>query len=91
MLCVASRGDTEVRLTHEQMRIVKYTPDKASREVIKIFAFAGHRVWISLFRLCFHLLLETTDDETVCLIVLLISLCVGLCLQNSWLFSLSFF
>ena len=56
-----------MRLTHEQMRIVKYTPDKASREVIKIFAFAGHRVWISLFRLCFHLLLEATDDETVSL------------------------
>ena len=44
VLCFASRGDTEVRLTHEQMRIIKYTPDKASGEVIKIFAFAGQKV-----------------------------------------------
>ena len=86
MFCVASRGDTEVRLTHEQMRIVKYTPDKASREVIKIFAFAGHRAWISLFRLCFHLLLEPIDDETVWLVTRRISLGVGLSLQNSCLF-----
>lgn len=36
-----SQGETEVRLTHEQMRIIKYTPDQATGEVVKIFAFAG--------------------------------------------------
>nr|KAG5711393.1 hypothetical protein BaRGS_025820 [Batillaria attramentaria] len=36
-----SHGETEVRLTHEQMRIIKYTPDQATGEVVKIFAFAG--------------------------------------------------
>ncbi|KAK6176078.1 hypothetical protein SNE40_014433 [Patella caerulea] len=32
-------GDTSVRLTHEQLRIVKYTP--VEKEIIKIVAFAG--------------------------------------------------
>ncbi|XP_050414596.2 F-box DNA helicase 1 [Patella vulgata] len=32
-------GDTSVRLTHEQLRIVKYTP--MEKEIIKIVAFAG--------------------------------------------------
>lgn len=35
-----SSEDTEVRLTHEQMRIIKYNPN-LNGEVIKIFAFAG--------------------------------------------------
>ncbi|XP_076469328.1 F-box DNA helicase 1-like isoform X1 [Babylonia areolata] len=36
-----SRGDTGVRLTHEQMRIINYTPELRSGEIIKVFAYAG--------------------------------------------------
>ncbi|KAK7101829.1 hypothetical protein V1264_020153 [Littorina saxatilis] len=45
-----SRGDTAVRLTHEQMRIIKYTPDASSGEVVKIFAFAGSGKTTTLVR-----------------------------------------